>query len=293
MSNKNIDPNADHHDRMILENERIDDDPLHGTREQAERDRLVSTDGHIVAPDNGREGARVSNQYVDTDGRVISDDNMVTADRERIIDDNARRMAGQEPIVDGDRAAVRQDRVVATDPDVTDARVVRDNDAIDRHEVKNMSHESKEDLNADMITGEPGSHPIGTGIGGVGGAAAGMAIGTMAGPLGTLIGGAIGAVVGGGAGHAAAEAIDPTREEAYWRAEHANTNYYQDGYDFDRDLHPAYAVGYANRARYPADARFEDHEADLRRSWDEVKGESRMAWDDARLASRDAWNRVS
>ena len=108
-----------------------------------------------------------------------------------------------------------------------------------------------------------------------------------------MIGGAIGAIVGGGAGHAAAEAIDPTREEAYWRAEYANTDYYQEGHDFDRDLHPAYAVGYANRARYPADARFEDHENDLERSWNEVKGDSRMAWEDARRASRDAWNRLT
>ena len=166
-------------------------------------------------------------------------------------------------------------------------------DGIDRSEVKHMSKEAKQDLNADIITGEPGSHPVGTAIGGLGGAAAGAAIGTMAGPLGTLIGGAIGAIVGGGAGHAAAEAIDPTREEAYWRAEYANVDYYKEGYDFDRDLHPAYAVGYANRARYPADARFEDHEAELERSWHEVKGESRMEWEEARKASYDAWNRLS
>ncbi|WP_352258197.1 hypothetical protein [Psychrobacter sp. TB55-MNA-CIBAN-0194] len=166
-------------------------------------------------------------------------------------------------------------------------------DSIDRSEVKHMSKEAKQDLNADIITGEPGSHPLGTGIGGVGGAAAGAAIGTMAGPLGTLIGGAIGAIVGGGAGHAAAEALDPTHEEAYWRAEHANADYYKEGYNFDRDLHPAYAVGYANRANYPVDARFEDHESELERSWHEVKGESRMEWNDARRASRDAWNRVS
>lgn len=165
-------------------------------------------------------------------------------------------------------------------------------DEVNRDEVKAMSDESRRDLNADAITGEPGSHPVGTGVGGVGGAVAGAAIGTAAGPLGTLIGGAIGAMVGGGVGHAAAEAIDPTREEAYWRAEYANADYYKPDYEFDRDLHPAYAVGYANRARYPADARFEDHEADLRRSWDEVKGESRMNWDEARLASRDAWNRI-
>ena len=165
-------------------------------------------------------------------------------------------------------------------------------DEIDRNAVKHLSKESKKDLNADVITGEPGSHPVGTGIGGVGGAVAGAALGSVAGPLGTLIGGAIGAVVGGGAGHAAAEAIDPTREEAYWRAEHANTDYYKKGLDYDRDLHPAYAVGYANRARYPADARFEDHESDLEQSWNEVKGDSRLAWDDARIASRNAWNRI-
>lgn len=166
-------------------------------------------------------------------------------------------------------------------------------DNIDRDVVKNMSDESKDDLNASPITGEPGSHPVGTGLGGVGGAAAGAAIGSIAGPLGTLIGGAIGAVVGGGAGHASAEAINPTQEDAYWRAQHANAAYYRDGYDFEKDYRPAYAVGYANRHRYPADARFEDHEADLERSWNEVKGESRLAWEDAKQASRDAWNRIS
>ena len=165
-------------------------------------------------------------------------------------------------------------------------------DGIDREAVKNLSKESKKDLNADIITGEPGSHPVGTGVGSLGGAAAGAAIGTVAGPLGTLIGGAIGAIIGGGVGHAAAEVIDPTLEETYWRAEYANANYYKEGYEYDRDLHPAYAVGYANRARYPAEARFEDHESDLEQSWNEVKGESRMAWNDARLASRDAWNRI-
>lgn len=164
---------------------------------------------------------------------------------------------------------------------------------IDREIVKGMSKEAREDLNADPITGQPGSHPVGTGIGAAGGAAAGAAIGAIGGPLGALIGGAIGAVIGGGAGKAAAEAIDPTIEEAYWRAEYANAPTYVDGYDFDRDYHPAYAVGYANRHRYPEDARFEDHESELERSWNEVKGESRLAWTDAKVAARDAWNRIT
>lgn len=214
-----------------------------------------------------------NNRVIDKNDRVITGDNLVAGDKERIIDDNDRRLA--------------------TDDRVTNNNMTNSRDNIDRDEVKHLSKETKKDLNADVITGEPGSHPVGTGIGGVGGVAAGAAIGTMAGPLGTLIGGAIGAIVGGGVGHAAAEAIDPTREEAYWRAEHANAGHFKEGYDYDRDLHPAYAVGYANRARYPADARFEDHEADLERSWNEVKGESRLAWNEARPASRDAWNRVS
>ena len=226
-------------------------------------EHLVDAEGHMINSAGHR---------IDADGRIIDSDYMEIADRDRIIDDNARRMADSEVI---DR------RVVTNDPS-----------NIDRSEVKNMSAETRSDLNADIITGEPGSHPVGTTIGGVGGAVAGAAIGSMAGPLGTLIGGAIGAIAGGGVGHASAEAIDPTKEEAYWRAESSNTHYYKEGYDFDRDMHPAYAVGYANRARYPADARFEDHEADLRRSWEEVKGESRMEWNDARMASLDAWNRV-
>lgn len=168
-----------------------------------------------------------------------------------------------------------------------------DYDHIDRDEVKNMSEEARQDLNADPITGEPGSHPVATGVGATGGAAAGAAIGALAGPLGALIGGAIGAVVGGGAGSAAGEAFDPTLEEAYWRAEYANSSNYVAGHDFDTDYHPAYAVGYANRHRYPADARFEDYEADLERSWNEVKGSSRLAWHDARFAARDAWDRVT
>lgn len=69
----------------------------------------------------------------------------------------------------------------------------------------------QQDANRDPITGEPRSHPIGTGVGAVaGGAAAGAATGTVAGPIGTGIGAAAGAVVGGLAGKAAAEKFNPT-----------------------------------------------------------------------------------
>lgn len=149
------------------------------------------------------------------------------------------------------------------------------------------------DLNPDPITGEAGSHPVGTAVGGLGGAAAGAAIGSIAGPLGTLIGGAIGAVVGGGAGHSAGEAIDPTVEGDYWRTQYTNTAYYNKDYTYDTDYQPAYAVGYANRAKYPATTKFEEVEADLENSWNTVKGESHLAWQDAKHAARDAWYRIT
>lgn len=69
----------------------------------------------------------------------------------------------------------------------------------------------QQDANRDPITGEPRSHPIGTGVGAAaGGAAAGAATGTVAGPVGTGVGAAVGAVVGGLAGKATAEKFNPT-----------------------------------------------------------------------------------
>ena len=47
------------------------------------------------------------------------------------------------------------------------------NDNFDRDLIKNSPKEVRDDLNADPITGEPGAHPVGTGVGAAGGAAAG------------------------------------------------------------------------------------------------------------------------
>ena len=61
------------------------------------------------------------------------------------------------------------------------------------------------DSNPDPITKEPGSHPVGTGLGASGGGLAGAAIGTaVGGPIGGIVGGAIGAISGGLAGHGVA-----------------------------------------------------------------------------------------
>src|SRR5688500_16773609 len=90
------------------------------------------------------------------------------------------------------------------------------------------------DANRDPITGAPGSHPAGTGLGAAaGGMAAGAAAGTVAGPVGTALGAAVGAVAGGLAGKGIAEKIDPTVEDAYWRDNHRNEPYYQSGFSYD------------------------------------------------------------
>ena len=173
------------------------------------------------------------------------------------------------------------------------------NPEIDRDTVKVSSDRVKDDLNADPITGEPGSHPVGTGVGAAGGAAAGAAIGSVAGPLGTLVGGAIGAVVGAVAGHNAGEAVNPTEEDSYWREHSATTAYFGESrslysdVNYDRDYQNAYRIGYENRPHYGAEAKFEEAEAALKVKWEEIKGESRLTWEQAKFAVRDAWNKVS
>jgi uncharacterized protein (TIGR02271 family) len=76
---------------------------------------------------------------------------------------------------------------------------------------KNQNEFRDQDANRDPVTGEPRSHPVGTGVGAVvGGAGAGAATGSVAGPVGTGVGAAAGAVVGGLAGKATAEHFNPT-----------------------------------------------------------------------------------
>lgn len=73
------------------------------------------------------------------------------------------------------------------------------------------AHDPAADNSPDPITGEPGAHPVGVGVGALTAGAAGAAIGTIGGPIGMLIGAAIGAVAGGLAGkEVAASSETPT-----------------------------------------------------------------------------------
>jgi len=154
-----------------------------------------------------------------------------------------------------------------------------------------MSINEERDMNRDPITGAPGSHPVGVGVGGAGGAVAGAAVGSLLGPIGALVGGAIGAVAGAAAGKGVAGRIDPTGETEYWRNEYANRPYIDRSYDYDNDYAPAYAYGNSVRAQY-GDRRWDDSlEADIRQGWEAAKDKSRLKWEQAKDAVRDAFDR--
>ena len=151
--------------------------------------------------------------------------------------------------------------------------------------------DKKPEANRDPITGAPGAHPVGTGLGAIaGGAATGAAVGTVAGPVGTLIGTAAGAIVGGLAGKGVAEHFDPTAEEAYWSKQYEREPYYEKGLTYD-DYAPAYRLGYESRARY-AGRTFDSVDADLARDYESRRGKSKLEWSRAKQASRAAWDRI-
>ena len=160
------------------------------------------------------------------------------------------------------------------------------------HDNDNLKDNRNLDANRDPLTGAPGAHPLGTGLGAVaGGAAAGAATGTVAGPVGTVVGAAIGAIVGGLAGKGVAEAIDPTRESAYWSENFSERDYVEQGSSFD-DYGPAYGFGVDARTQYPG-RDFDDVESQMSSDWATRRGTSSLSWERARHAARDAWNRIS
>ncbi len=158
----------------------------------------------------------------------------------------------------------------------------------------NPAKQDNRDFNRDPITGEPGSHPVGTSLGTAAGAAAGMAIGAALGPVGSAAGAVIGTIVGGLAGAYAggeiAEVVDPTAEEAYWASNYEKRPYVEQGASYE-SYRPAYRYGYDARAQH-ADRAFHEVDADLSKSWDERRGSSTLSWDQARPAVRDAFDRT-
>lgn len=144
--------------------------------------------------------------------------------------------------------------------------------------------------NRDPLSDAPGAHPVGTGIGAAGGAVTGAAFGAMGGPIGAAVGGVAGAVVGGLAGKGAAEAVNPTVEDAYWRDAYLDEPYYVAGRSYE-EYRPAYELGWNAAGR--SDADFDAFESEWERQWTTNRGASHLEWDQARPAARAAWDRAA
>jgi hypothetical protein len=146
------------------------------------------------------------------------------------------------------------------------------------------------DMNRDPITGEPGAHPLGTGVGATSGAIAGATLGAAGGPVGMAVVGALGAVAGALGGKAAGEALNPTGGDPYWRSIYEKELDHDPDFNFE-DYAPAYRLGYEHRGR-AAGQNFDEIEGSMAAEWELAKGESRLSWQQARLATRAAWNHV-
>jgi hypothetical protein len=99
-----------------------------------------------------------------------------------------------------------------------------------------------------------------------------------------------GAIVGGLAGKGAAEAIDPTAEDAYWRENYRNRDYVDRNASYET-YRPAYRTGYEGYSRLRG-RRYEEVEPELQRDYEKTAGTSGLKWDKARFAARDAWQRL-
>lgn len=149
------------------------------------------------------------------------------------------------------------------------------------------------DSNPDPITQESGAHPVGTGLGaaytGVLGTAVGGAFG---GPVGAIVGAAIGAVSGGLLGKAAAESVNPTIEDEYWRTHYSTRSYIEAGRQYE-DYQPAYQAGYQGYHRYAATGKgYDEVEPELQRDYETRRGRTGLAWEKAKHATKDAWERL-
>lgn len=129
-------------------------------------------------------------------------------------------------------------------------------------------HDADNPANRDPISGEPGSHPVATGVGAAGAGAIGTVAGVLlGGPIGGMLGAVAGGVAGGYAGKVVGENADPTKDDDYWRTNHRTEDYDGRGYD---EYAPAYRAGFDGYARYSASGRtFDEAEAEIQRDYEE------------------------
>ena len=146
------------------------------------------------------------------------------------------------------------------------------------------------DANRDPITGEPGSHPVGTTVGAAAAGTAGAIVGALGGPVGIVVGTALGVAAGAAVGRNAAETVNPTviDIEPELRDTFANRPYASSGsYE---DYRGAYAFGAQQRSQFDTTRAWDDElETQLRSSWEQHPDAAHRNWDEVRPAVRDAW----
>jgi hypothetical protein len=142
----------------------------------------------------------------------------------------------------------------------------------------------------DPVSGEPGTHLVGVGVGAAVAGAAGAAVGSFAGPVAAVIGAAVGGVVGGLAGKEAAEGVNPSAEDSYWREQYSSRTYAEIGRTYE-DYQPAYRHGWEGVGRY-GELNWAEAEPHLRSDWEQSSHASSLDWDEASPAVRDAWERI-
>lgn len=149
------------------------------------------------------------------------------------------------------------------------------------------------DANRDPLSGQPGAHPVGTGIGAAGAGTIGAVVGgVVAGPIGAVVGSVIGSVAGGLAGKSAAEKVNPTIEDEYWRNNYVTQPYMEPGRQYE-DYQPAYRTGYEGYNRYSESGKsYEEVEPELQSDYEKSHSGMGLNWEKAKHATRDAWQRA-
>ena len=80
------------------------------------------------------------------------------------------------------------------------------------------------------------------------------------------------------------------QQASYWRDQFQNEPYVTKGQKFD-EYAPAYRTGYEGRSQY-AGQRFDDVKNNLKRDYENNRGDSPLGWDKAKQACRAAWDRA-
>ena len=112
----------------------------------------------------------------------------------------------------------------------------------------------------------------------------------LSGTPGALIGATVGTLTGGLAGNSAAEAVNHTAEELFWRETSVQEPYYVNGRNFEYYA-PGFRAGWEGRVRHDGRS-FDAAEPDLKAAYKLTKGELAPDWQDVRPAPRAAWDRV-